>query len=44
MPVAVTVLPAATVLSLKLGVPVTVRTSPAMRSSRYVTDAVVVRS
>ena len=39
MPVAVTVLPFAAVLSLNVAVPLTVNESPAMRLSAYVTDA-----
>ena len=44
IPLAVTAFPFPTFLSLNVGVPETVMMSPAMRSSEYVTVAVVVRS
>ncbi len=44
MPLAVTVLEDPTPLVSKVGVPLTVSTSPTIRSSAYVTEAVVVPS
>ena len=44
MPVAVTVFAVPTVLVPNVAVPLTVRTSPATRSSAYVTEELTVRS